>query len=91
MRPKPLSDSAHHAPGVDPGLIELGPGEDARSRLVSITDAGRAKRIEAQRAWKQAQLALNDRLGLERVTKLHALIDECMALLRGEPGDGEDE
>ena len=78
-------------PLVALGLIELGPGEDARSRLVSITEAGRAKRIEAQRAWKRAQLALNDRLGEERVTKLHALIDECLALLEGEPEESDDE
>lgn len=78
-------------PLIAHGLIELGPGEDARSRLVSITEAGRAKRVEAQRAWKQAQLALNDRLGPERVARLHALIDECMALLKGEPEEADDE
>jgi len=78
-------------PLVALGLLELGPGEDARSRLVSVTAAGRAKRVEAQRAWKQAQLALNDRLGEERVTKLHALIDECLALLEGEPEESDDE
>jgi DNA-binding MarR family transcriptional regulator len=78
-------------PLIAHGLIELGPGEDARSRLVSITEAGRAKRVEAQRAWKQAQLALNDRLGPERVAKLHTLIDECMALLEAEPEEADDE
>ena len=46
-------------PLVAHGWIDAGPGADARSRLVSATDAGRAKRAEAQRAWKQAQLALN--------------------------------
>jgi DNA-binding MarR family transcriptional regulator len=78
-------------PLITQGLIELGPGEDARSRLVAVTDEGRAKRAEAQRAWKQAQLALNDRLGPERVARLHALIDECMALLQGGPHDDENE
>lgn len=56
----------------------LGPGEDARSRLVEVTEAGRIKRTECQRAWKQAQLTLNARLGTKRVAALHALIDECM-------------
>lgn len=69
------------------GWVELGPGDDARSRLVSATDAGRAKRTEGQRAWKQAQLALNERLGAERVQRLHTLIDECMAVLSAEPDD----
>ncbi len=78
-------------PLIAHGWVDLLPGEDARSRLVSITAEGRAKRIEAQRAWKQAQLALNDRLGAERVVRLHALIDECMALLEGSAEEREDE
>ena len=68
-------------PLVAQGWIEIGAGPDARSRLVSATEAGRAKRSEAQRAWKQAQLALNATLGEERVARLHALIDECLARL----------
>jgi DNA-binding MarR family transcriptional regulator len=63
------------------GWVQLGPGEDARSRLVEATDAGRAKRTEGQRAWKQAQLALNARLGANRVAALHAVLDECIERL----------
>lgn len=70
-------------PLIAAGYIELGPGENARSRLVSATTAGKAKRTEAQKAWKHAQTALNDRLGVDRVVRLHALIDECLALLGG--------
>jgi DNA-binding MarR family transcriptional regulator len=55
--------------------------EDARSRLVVATQAGHDLRAKAQRAWKQAQLALNDKLGVERVAALHALLDECRTLL----------
>ncbi len=70
------------------GWVEQGPGENARSRLVSATAAGREKRIEAQRSWKRAQAALNARLGLERVQRLHGLIDECLAQLHaGDSGD----
>jgi DNA-binding MarR family transcriptional regulator len=65
------------------GWVTIGPGEDQRSRLVTLTDAGRAKRAEAQRSWKTAQVALNTRLGPERVARLHALIDDCLALLEG--------
>jgi DNA-binding MarR family transcriptional regulator len=68
-------------PLVAQGWLRQGPGEDARSRLVEATQAGRAKRAEAQRAWKQAQLALNERLGIKRVAALHALLDECMGRL----------
>jgi len=68
-------------PLVAQGWIVLGPGDDARSRSVGATEAGREKRAEAQRAWKQAQLALNARLGVERVVALHALVDDCLAAL----------
>lgn len=69
------------------GWLQLGPGEDARSRLVEATGLGRAKRAEGQRAWKQAQLALNARLGPERVAALHALLDECIRRLDDEEPD----
>jgi DNA-binding MarR family transcriptional regulator len=74
-------------PLIAQGWIVQGPGDDARSRLVEATEEGRAKRAEGQRAWKQAQLALNARLGGERVAALHALIDECMAQLDVEEDD----
>lgn len=76
-------------PLVAAGWVEQGPGDDARSRSVVVTEAGRAKRAEAQRAWKQAQLALNLRLGNERVAALHALLDECLAAL--DDGETDDE
>jgi len=66
-------------PLVAHGWIEMGPGADGRSRLISATEAGRAKHAEAHRAWKQAQLALNARLGDARVARLHELIDACLA------------
>jgi DNA-binding MarR family transcriptional regulator len=68
-------------PLIDHGWVEVGPGDDARSRTVQATEAGRAKRAEGQRAWKRAQLALNARLGDDRVAALHALLDDCMATL----------
>jgi len=66
---------------VAQGWAEIGPGPDGRSRLVSATALGRAKRAEAQREWKRAQIALNERLGAERVAALHSLLDDCLATL----------
>lgn len=64
------------------GLVQMQAGpDDARSRLVVATGAGHTLRARAQKAWKQAQLALNDKLGRERVVALHALLDDCRALL----------
>ena len=66
---------------IDEGWIVQGPGKDARSRLVDMTAAGRAKHKEAQRYWKRAQLALNAHLGDDRVVSLHGLIDQGLVLL----------
>jgi DNA-binding MarR family transcriptional regulator len=84
MQLEPSTLTRNLQPLIADGLLRLGPGEDGRSRLVEATPAGRAKRAQAQRAWKQAQLALNERLGVRRVMALHALIDECMELLGAE-------
>jgi len=63
------------------GWLVQSAGADARSRLLSATPQGQAKRAEAQRHWRAAQQALNDALGAERVVALHALIDEALASL----------
>jgi DNA-binding MarR family transcriptional regulator len=68
-------------PLVANGWAEVGPGADGRSRLVAATARGRAKRLEAQREWKRAQLALNERLGAARVAALHELLEGCLATL----------
>mgnify|MGYP002386366453 FL=1 len=67
------------------GWVELSAGPDQRSRLVCATDAGRTKRTEAQRCWRNAQDELNQRLGLDQVATLHALLDGCSALLQHDP------
>jgi DNA-binding MarR family transcriptional regulator len=68
-------------PLLDAGWLVMGPGDDGRSRLVHITEAGRAKRSEAQRHWKAAQQQLNQALGLDTVLALHALLDESLQRL----------
>ena len=78
-------------PLIDAGWVELGSGSDLRSRLVRITEAGRAKRAEAQPRWRAAQETLNQRLGLDRVLALHALIDESLELLSAPPTGADDE
>ena len=68
-------------PMVAAGWLELAPGDDARSRSVRITPAGRDKRAEAQRHWKAAQENLNRLLGGDSVHALHALLDESLERL----------
>jgi DNA-binding MarR family transcriptional regulator len=83
MQMTPSTLSRNLQPLVAAGWLLLGAGADARSRLVSVTEAGQAKRREAQRLWKVAQQTLNAQLGVERVVALHALIEESLALLQG--------
>lgn len=76
-------------PVLAAGWVEQLPGPDGRSRLIQATAAGRDKRAEAQRRWKVAQEQLNTTLGVQRVLALHALIDDCAALLAPAPEENE--
>jgi DNA-binding MarR family transcriptional regulator len=78
-------------PLIAAGWVDLGSGADGRSRLVTLTDAGREKRAEAQRHWRAAQETLNQRLGEDRVRALHALIDDSLALLAPAPTEADPE
>jgi len=72
-------------PLVDAQWVVVLPGADARNRLVSLTDAGRLKRNEAQRRWRVAQDDINRMMGADKVAHLHALIDSSMVLLEPLP------
>lgn len=78
-------------PLIDAGWVEQAEGPDARSWLIQATPDGQAKRAEAQRRWRAAQEAVNQRLGAERVIALHALIDESLALLDGAEASHEEQ
>jgi DNA-binding MarR family transcriptional regulator len=69
-------------PLVNAGWLTQDAGRDARSRLVHLTPSGREKQAEAFQHWKLAQQSINRTLGVERVLALHALIDDCMALMQ---------
>ncbi|MDW5443542.1 MarR family winged helix-turn-helix transcriptional regulator [Polaromonas sp. SM01] len=77
-------------PLVAAGWVEIAPGSDGRSRLVSSTEAGRDKRTEAQRRWRVAQEGINHILGTDRVLALHALIDESLERLSPLPGSDDE-
>jgi len=91
MKVSPSTLTRNLRPLLNAGLLEQGPGADGRSRMVSVTDAGREKRQEAQRRWRVSQEEVNARLGAKRVVALHALLDECMDLLADIPDGEEDE
>lgn len=89
MRLEPSTLSRNLQPLLDKGLAQVNVGDDARSRIVEATAAGVALRVVAQKAWKKAQVALNARLGPQRVAALHALLDECLHELAGEETDDD--
>lgn len=72
------------------GWASLSAGDDGRSRLVQLTPEGHAKRQAMKADWKRAQTSVNARLGEQRVLRLHALLDECMALMREPSADAGD-
>ena len=81
MTMEPSTLTRNMQPLISAGWLALEPGPDARSRWITLTDAGREKRTEAQRRWRVAQESINKILGAERVMALHTLIDESLALL----------
>ncbi|HSI51390.1 MAG TPA: MarR family winged helix-turn-helix transcriptional regulator [Ideonella sp.] len=85
MALQPSTLTRNLQPLVAQGWVQMGPGADARSRSISLTDAGQAKRQQARQSWKRAQLAFNQRMGAERVARLHALLDEVIQLMNDTP------
>ena len=81
MQMEPSTLTRNMQPLVAQGWLKIGEGGDARSRLVEVTELGQVKQVEVQRAWKKAQLALNERLGVNRVAALHELLDACIECL----------
>jgi DNA-binding MarR family transcriptional regulator len=89
MQLTPSSLSRNLQPLLERGLIQAQPDpSDARSHRLHITPAGQRQRARAQQAWKRAQQAFNQRLGPERVAQLHQLLDDTVALLGADAGEG---
>lgn len=66
-------------PLCEAGWIVLVPGEDSRQRIVTITDAGRAKLKQAWPYWRAAQDAFEGQLGAGKVRALHEQLDATLA------------
>ena len=71
-------------PMIAAGWLLVGEGVDARSRTVSITEDGLEMLRQAQRRWKAAQVALNEKLGVATVAALHGLLDQGLAAFHEE-------
>jgi DNA-binding MarR family transcriptional regulator len=87
IKMEPSTLTRNIKPLVDAGWVTVLAGVDARSRLVAVTDAGRAKRAEAKRYWRKAQDGINELLGMGNVATLHTLIDQSMNKLNAVNGE----
>ncbi len=70
------------APLIKAGWVAAEPGEDARTRLVTLTEAGRRKADTAHAAWQDAQDQIGAALSPKLTNALHGVIDKAMKRLR---------
>jgi DNA-binding MarR family transcriptional regulator len=68
-------------PLVASGWIEQLRCEDGRTRMIVATKSGLAKQAEAFAYWTTAQMQFNEAVGVDRVNRLQALMEECSANL----------
>ena len=69
-------------PMVDKGWVTEVAGGDARRRLLVLTEAGYAFRQRAQAQWREAQLALEARLGRDVVADLNTQLEQALSRLK---------
>jgi DNA-binding MarR family transcriptional regulator len=65
-------------PLMDHGWIVQRPGQDARSRWVSITPDGEQMIEKATVHWRIAQAQVNQTIGGQVILQIHALMDAAM-------------
>ena len=70
-------------PLVERGYAGVAPGSDARTRVVSITPAGRAALAGAEQLWRRAQAEVAQRLGRDRFDNLIAVLADLETLHPG--------
>ncbi|MCC3450503.1 MAG: winged helix-turn-helix transcriptional regulator [Microcoleus sp. PH2017_39_LGB_O_B] len=64
------------------GWLRSEPGQDQRTRLVSLTTDGEAALTKALPLWRQAQTSVEETLGQQRLSDLLAHLVEATALVR---------
>jgi DNA-binding MarR family transcriptional regulator len=63
------------------GLVELGPGPDARTKAVRLTGPGRKALRKALPLWAKAQKAAREALGASRSSRLQKDLSQVVALV----------
>ena len=78
MRMRPSTLSRNLRPLQAAGWLAVQPGQDGRSRLISLTRRGQAKILRVKERWVVAQARVVAKAGASRVATLHRLIDEIL-------------
>ncbi|MBC7684605.1 MAG: winged helix-turn-helix transcriptional regulator [Bdellovibrionales bacterium] len=68
-------------PLIEAGWVQLAAGADSRQRIVTITQAGRAKVDAAYVAWRGAQSQFETLMGQGAVRALHRQLEQTMIQL----------
>jgi DNA-binding MarR family transcriptional regulator len=68
-------------PLIAQGLLVMGQGSDARSRLLSITPDGKKLWIQAGKRWQGAQVVLGQQMGVAQLAALHGMLDSALGSL----------
>ena len=66
--------------------VAVRPGADARTKLVSLTETGKAKLAEGHVQWQRANAQVGELLGAELTAGLHRVADRCLPRLGPAPG-----
>lgn len=74
-------------PLLEAGLLDEARGEDARQRLIALSDAGRARLAAAVPHWRRAQHLIDTSFGAEAVARLHLELDTLTERLRPHTGE----
>ena len=64
------------------GLVDVSPGEDRRTRVISITEQGSAILLKAYPLWLQAQTQIANSMQSERMDQLMAGISELIDITK---------
>jgi DNA-binding MarR family transcriptional regulator len=64
------------------GLVQIESGQDRRTRIVRLTDAGQTALTTALPLWQQAQACIVEQLGQTRWSVLLSHLNETTALVR---------
>ncbi len=65
-------------PLIAQGWLAMDQGNDARSRLLSITPEGKRLCKQAGRRWQEAQTQLGHHIGAQQLALLHGMLDSAL-------------